>query len=222
MTLLKRKSVFEKDFEGVKERFPKLSYSWDKKRNLWVVSGDLDICDTIGIYWNTFRITILVPRGYPFCVPIVIERSDIIPRHVDWHVSPQGICCLDAEQSLLAMSKTGIILTDFIAEKIYTFFANQLHKLESERYAGEEYAHHTAGTIQYYLEDLKIPSVEKTIAILQMVLTNSGLGRNEKCPCASGLKLKHCHLQAIETIKSFGYKRILSDLESIKVHLAEI
>jgi hypothetical protein len=219
MTLNNRKSVFEKDFESVKERFPKLSYGWNKKSNLWVVSGELDICDSIGVYWNTFNIAILVSRGYPFCVPVVIERSEIIPRHIDWHVSPQGLCCLDAEQSLLALSKKGINLSDFIAEKIYPFFANQLHKLESEKYAGQEYAHHTAGVIQYYLEDLKIPSVEKIIVILEISLANKGLGRNEKCPCASGKKLKHCHLQEIQSIRSFGSQKILSDLESIKLHL---
>lgn len=220
MTLNKKRSVFEKDFAGARERFPKLTYGWDKKNNLWVVSGKLDICDIAGAYWNTFEITILVPKGYPFCVPVVIERSKIIPRDIDWHVSPEGICCLDAKQSLLALSKTGIELTDFIAEKVYTFFANQLYRLESKKYAGEEYAHHTAGIIQYYLEDLKFPSVEKTIAILQMVLRNDALGRNEKCPCSSGLKSKHCHLRSIETIKSFGYDEIKSDLEKITCYLA--
>lgn len=220
MTLNKNKSVFERDFIAAKERFPKLTYGWNTKIKMWVVTGDLDICDTVGVYWNTFQITMLVPRGYPFCVPIVAERSDIIPRDIDWHISPEGICCLDAEHSLIALSKKGINLGDFIAKKVYSFFANQIHKLESKAYAGAEYAHHTAGVIQYYLEELNMSSAEATLQTLTKVLNRQGLGRNDKCPCTSGLKLKFCHEKAIETIKSFGPSKIKKDIENIQIHLA--
>lgn len=220
MNLNKNKSVFELDFIAVKERFPKLTYRWNAKIKMWVITGDLDICDTKGVYWNTFQITMLVPRGYPFCIPIVAERSSLIPRDIDWHISPEGICCLDAEHSLIALSKKGIYLGDFIAEKVYSFFANQIHKLESKTYAGAEYAHHTAGVIQYYLEELKIPSAEATVQILMHIFNKQGLGRNDKCPCASGLKLKLCHEKEIEMIKSFGPLRIKKDIEDIQIHLA--
>jgi hypothetical protein len=218
--ILKAKSLFERDFTIAKERFPKLKYGWNAKIKMWVVTGELDICDMVGVYWNTFQITMLVPRGYPYCVPIVAERSDIIPRDIDWHISPEGICCLDADNSLIAMSKAGINLGDFIAEKVYTFFANQIHKLESKKYAGAEYAHHTAGVIQYYVEELNIPSAEATLQTLKRVLYKQGLGRNNKCPCGSGLKLKNCHETGIETIKSFGPVKIEKDIENIEKYLS--
>lgn len=222
MTLNKNKSAFERDFIAVKERFPKLNYGWNAEIKMWVITGDLDICDTKGAYWNTFQITILVSRGYPFCIPIVAERSNLIPRDIDWHISPEGICCLDAEHSLITLSKKGIYLANFIAEKVYSFFANQIHKLESKAYAGTEYAHHTAGVIQYYLEELKMPSVEATLQTLIHIFNKQGLGRNDKCPCASGLKLKFCHEKAIEIIKSFGPVKIKKDVENIQIHLGSI
>jgi hypothetical protein len=219
MILNKRKSIFERDFIAAKGRFPKLTYGWNAKVKMWVITGDLDICDTVGVYWNTFQIMMLVPPGYPFCVPIVAERSHIIPRDIDWHISPEGVCCLDAEHSLIALSKKGINLGDFIAKKVYSFFANQIHKIETKAYAGAEYAHHTAGVIQYYLEELNMPSVEATLQTLTKILNKKGLGRNDKCPCASGLKLKFCHEKAIEVIKSFGASKINKDIESIQIHL---
>ncbi len=220
MILNKGKSVFERDFAVAKERFPKLRYGWNAQLKMWVITGDLDICDTAGAYWNTFQITMLVPCGYPYSIPVVAERSIIIPRHIDWHISPEGLCCLDAEHSLIALSKRGIYLGDFIAEKVYTFFANQIHKLECKEYAGAEYAHHTAGVIQYYIEELNMPSVEATLQTLTQIFNKQGLGRNDKCPCGSHLKLKVCHDKAIETIKSFGRSQIKKDIEIIQVHIA--
>lgn len=99
----------------------------------------------------------------------------------------------------------------------YSFFANQI-QLETKAYAGTEYAHHNAGVIQYYLEELNMPSVEATLWTLTKILNKEGLGRNDKCPCASGLKLKFCHEKAIE-VKSFGSSKIKKDVESIKIHL---
>lgn len=219
MILNKGKSVFERDFALAKERFPKMSYRWNAELQMWVITGDLDICDTVGIYWNTFKITMLVPRGYPYCVPIVAERSHIIPRDINWHISPEGVCCLDADHSLIALSKKGIKLADFIAKKVYPFFANQLHKLESQTYAGTEYAHYTAGVIQYYLEELNLPSPDNILQTLTKVLTKESLGRNGKCVCGSGLKIKFCHENEIEIIKSFGSFKIKEDLESIQSYL---
>lgn len=217
--ILKGKSSFERDFIIAKERFPKLQYRWCTKIKTWVIVGELDICDMAGSYWNTFRIAMLVPSSYPYCVPIVIERSDIVPRDIDWHISPEGECCVDAEHSLLAMSKMGINLGDFIAEKVYSYFANQVHKLESQEYAGAEYAHHTAGIIQYYIEELNIPSAEAILKTLKQIFNKQSLGRNDRCPCGSSLKLKNCHKKDIQTIKSFGKVKIQEDIKDIDKYL---
>ncbi|SEK76200.1 SEC-C motif-containing protein [Olivibacter domesticus] len=211
--------MFERDFIIANERFPKLKYSWHAKSKMWVISGELDICDTVGVYWGTFQIIMLVPRSYPYCVPIVIEKSQIIPRDIDWHISPEGICCLDADHELIAMSQKGININDFITDKVYTYFANQIYKLQGKQYAGAEYAHHTAGVIQYYVERLNMPSAEATLQALKNILCKKGLGRNDKCPCGSGLKLKKCHKASIETIKTFGFSKVQKDIQDIEKYL---
>ncbi|WP_284650740.1 hypothetical protein [Flavobacterium terrisoli] len=219
MDLAKKISQFERDFIQVKESFPKLVYGWIKKDKLWVISGELDICDVKGDYWNTFNIGILVSETYPYCVPVVFERSEITPRDIDWHISKEGICCVDSDNKLLAMSRLGINIKDFIAEKVYTYFANQLFKLEEKVYAGAEYKHHIDGVIQYYLEDLRIPTVENILVFLEMILNKADLTRNRMCPCSSGEKIKNCHEKEIETIKSLGREKITSNLKKIRDNL---
>ena len=114
------------------------------------------------------------------------------------------------------MSRKGIKINSFIREKVYPYFANQLYKLSEEKYAGKEYSHHLDGIIQYYIEDLNLISPEIIIHFLERILSNSLIGRNKKCPCGSGKKIKDCHLDEIDTIKSIGKKKIEKDLESIK------
>ncbi len=214
------KSLFEKDFAEVEDRFPKLNYSWVAKYKTWVIAGELDICDTEGTYWNTFNIAIAVLQGYPYCVPVLLEKSEIIPRDIDWHISPEGICCIDLSHNLIAMSKVGINICDFIRDKIYPYFANQLYKLTENDYAGSEYAHHLDGIIQYYLEEHHLPNEKAIISLLQQIVAKSQIGRNDKCPCCSGKKVKHCHQQSIEAIKTLGKERVKADIENIKTHMA--
>lgn len=220
MAFQTKTTPFERDFKDVKDYFPRLSYTWNQEGKTWVVRGELDICDVEGVYWNTFDIAILVPEAYPYCVPIIIERSEIIPRDIDWHISKEGICCVDSDNSLLAMSKRGINLKDFLSDKIYNYFANQLYKLQEREYAGEEYKHFTEGTIQYYIEELRIPSIEHILVFLNKILSKGDLTRNKLCPCGSGRKIKKCHEKEIDTIKSFGRSKIEKDFIKIKKHKA--
>lgn len=222
MDLIKKNSLFERDFVAVKDYFPRLNYSWSKDHKVWIVLGELDICDVKGDYWNTFDIAIIVPESYPYCVPQLIEKSKLIPRDIDWHISDDGICCLDVDNALIAKSRLGINIKDFIAEKVYPFFANQLYKMEEEHYAGGEYKHLTPGVIQYYLEELKIPTESNIVVFLKMILSKADLTRNKLCPCCSGRKIKHCHEKAIETIKSLGREKIASDLKKISESLGGV
>lgn len=210
------KSKFEKDFLFVQEFFPKLSYFWNSKSKHWIITGDLDICDTEGNYWETFNIIIGIPQNYPHCIPIVVENSTIIHRDIDWHISQEGVCCVDIEYNLIVMSRRGININSFIRDKVYPYFANQIYKLSEHKYAGKEYAHHFDGVIQYYIEDLNLMSEEITIRFLERILSNYFMGPNNKCPCGSEKKIKECHLESIETIKSIGKKRIEKDLINLR------
>lgn len=215
-----KKAKFERDFVEVENRFPKLRYFQDVKLQTWKITGELDICDIEGMYWNTFSIIILVPQSYPYCVPIVIEKSTIIPRDEDWHISEQGVCCIDVTHKLTVESRTGINICKFISDKVYPFFANQLHKIHKKSYAGEEYAHHFEGILQYYYEEHDMPDEQSILYLLSHIVNNRKTDRNDNCPCGSYKKAKHCHLDSIAYIRRLGIEKIKDDIEKIKSRLA--
>ena len=85
-------SQFRKDFSIANGLYPKLKSGWSAEHKMWIIKGDLDICDSEGEFWDTFNIAILVPKGYPYIIPVVVEVSKLIPRDIDWHISSEGVC----------------------------------------------------------------------------------------------------------------------------------
>jgi hypothetical protein len=211
-------SSFEKDFKRITNTYPKLGYTWNDQAAGWIISGELDICDQAGLYWDTFNIGILIPSTYPYAVPVTVERNQVIPREMDWHISPEGLCCVDIPHSLLLASRKGIRLAAYMEDKVYPFFANFLHKLHKGCYAGEEYEHHFDGVLQFYRGELSIESPETAIILLKLVINQRDISPNKPCPCGSGKKLKFCHGQALPLLKSLGTKVLKEDLaEFIKL-----
>ena len=205
-----------KDIEAVIGRFPKLKSRRNNEHEAWIIEGDLDICDTQGVYWDTFEIVIILDKKYPFSVPIVIERSTRVPREDDRHISKSGVCCLDIDHRLLRLATRGINLLDFITTKVYPFFANQLYFEEKGCYAGEEYAHRFKGVEQFYNHELNINTPEMAASFLELMISNKIPERNALCPCGSKTKYKKCHQSAIEFLAQVGKERLKEDLVGFK------
>lgn len=203
----------EADLNKASEIFPKLKSFCNGKLGICFLIGELDICDNAGDYWGTYDITILISKEYPFCIPLVREDSKKIPRKVDRHISKDGDCCLDIDHSLLHISKKGISIVDFIIQKVYPYFANQLYYDKHGCYAGEEYAHHFAGVKQFYRESLKLIDNNSSISILNFILSKKKPERNIVCACGSKKKLKYCHLESVIFLYALGRERLLKDLE---------
>jgi hypothetical protein len=208
--------LLESDLKKISEVFPKLNAIWNAQFKIWLLRGDLDICDNAGDYWGTYQITILIPKGYPHCVPLVREDSAKIPREDYRHISKDGDCCLDIDHRLLHMSKKGISIVDFIKQKVYPYFANQLYYDKHNHFAGEEYAHHFEGIKQFYRESLNLVNHDSIVSTLEFLLSGKKAERNIICPCRSKKKLKYCHLESIEFLFALGKERLLVDLDLFK------
>jgi hypothetical protein len=208
--------LFERDVKKAADRFPKLRLSQTNSTS-WVVTGELDICDTVGVYWGTFGIEILVPKTYPFCIPIVREVSTLIPRDIDWHISTSGECCLDIPHKRIYKSRVGINFTDFMTNTVYPYFSNQLYKLQTGVYAGSEFSHNCDGIIQFYRENLGL-TAELARLVLNRLTTQVPFTRNELCFCGQDKKLKNCHISIIEFLKSMGRRQLTTDLRCFSAH----
>lgn len=210
--IFKKQTLFEKDFALISSLYPKLRFSWNEKSKQWHVSGELDICDSTGLYWGTFDILIILESPYPVEVPLVFEISHIIPRIESWHISELGECCVDIPHNLKLVFQRGMRLPCFMKEKVYPYFANQLHRLTHHSYAGQEYGHRFEGVIQYYKDELNLDNPTLAMTFIKIILEKKIPGRNSTCLCNGGKKTKNCHLSSIETLKDLGEDILRKDL----------
>lgn len=205
-----------KEIEMVSQLYPKLKIIYSEEK-LIKLEGDLDITDIEDNYLETFKISILLPPKFPFAVPEVREKSNIIPRIIDRHISPNGVCCLDIDHELLFLAASGIQLSQFIRQKVYPFFANQVYYIAFGLFAGEEYAHYDKGVIQFYYEKLNFPSASSVDKILSILLKYNKLPKGDfQCFCGSSKLYKDCHQKAVDFLKKMPISRLKKDLKLFK------
>ncbi|ELR73306.1 hypothetical protein C900_04158 [Fulvivirga imtechensis AK7] len=218
---MRRGKDFKKDFKIATELFPKLRANWNLKHESWHINGQLDICDEVGDYWGSFDVHITVPQSYPYCVPVVKEVSRRIKRDVNWHISKEGICCIDIDHKMLFLAVRGINIRDFIRSLVYPYFANQLYRIKKGKYAGEEFKHYFEGVRQFYSEHLDIHDAGTAILMLEAILQGLIPDRNKKCLCGKP-KIKKCHLSSVEFLRDLPQERLKTDLNEFRKIAAEI
>lgn len=176
--------------------------------------GDLEIFDSAGDYWDTYNIAIKIPVNFPFGIPVLMELDKKIPNNIDRHII-NGVCCVDIPHKLIKRARKGLLISDFIKEKVRPFLANQIYFDKKECFAGEEYKHGSFGVIQFYEEDLDLNNPILIIAFLENILSKNVPGRNKLCICESK-KFKDCHLETVRFLESLGTERLEKDLELFK------
>ena len=204
--------LLQKDIQAAMELFPKLKFKYNSESKDFFLIGTIDICDTKGNYWDSFEVLIIIEKGYPYTIPILIETSNKIPRCEDRHISEEGICCLDIPHNILLMEKRGINLASFIRTKIYPYFANQLYFNKEGKYASGEWLHDDDGIIQFYKTVLRIEDKTLAINIINSILNNNIPHRNDPCLCKKD-KFKRCHYDSVILLKDLGKERLVKDLE---------
>ncbi len=205
--------IFYKHFEQVQDCFPKLQLRRMKSRDAWAVVGTLDIRGEQGEYRGSFEVGIVVSKKYPFTVPEVYELSEKIERNIDWHISSQGLCCLDMPHRLYEVTKRGIHFRDFISDFIYPYFANQLYKKLDGNYANGEWNHGNEGIVQFYREEMDIHDSKTAVKFLNAIISNNIPGRNDPCLCGNE-KFKKCtsHFNGVQRLSRLSRYQLKYDL----------
>lgn len=211
---MKISNQLKHDLEEVKRLFPKLVYCTSDK--LRALKGAIDICDSNGQYWDTFKIVVTIPEKYPYAVPVLVEISEKIDREDNRHISKGGICCVEITHELLYKARRGIKMVEFIREQAYPYLANQLYFDLEGNYANGEYGHYFDGVVQFYAEKLKLSDPNLIILILNQVIENKLPHRNDPCLCGKG-KFKNCHKKELEFLKTVGKAQLQEDLKGFKL-----
>jgi len=202
-------SYLSKYFSFEKIDSPKLGYL--------ALQGKISIVDDRDKLWGHFEVQILINESeYPFTIPIVIEKSKIINRDWEFHISKDGVCCLDIPHKLLKRKKRGINFEEFYREVIYPFFANYHFKKSTGDYANGEYDHHFAGIIQYYREEYCLDNTEDIIALLETATYGIKYQPNRECPLCGSPKYKNCCRKKVYKLRGYGLPQLKIDMALFK------
>ena len=67
-------SIIEKDIREVCNIYPKLKFNAGSIKSIYYsCSGEIDIFDNKGEYWDSFEIFFEINKNYPFTFPVVFE-----------------------------------------------------------------------------------------------------------------------------------------------------
>jgi hypothetical protein len=191
------KDALEPEFAQLKQEFPDLILQMDGIQ--FQIDGCIDIVDDEGGYWDTYKIRILIPPDYPTNLPLLQEIGGKIERHEDWHNST-GFCCLSTNAIMFAELAGDISLLKWFKKFAYPFLANHVYKIRMGKYAYEEFSHGAMGIcamgiLEGYRTLFKTQNTVEIIRRIKLLAGKGPGGRNDKCFCGSGKKLKYCYLR---------------------------
>lgn len=191
-------------------------YSFKKvespKVGLLALEGKISVLDKENKLWGQFEVLILIKENeYPFTTPVVIEKSEVIDRDWNFHISKEGICCLDIPHKLLKSKRRGITFEQFYRNVIYPFFANYLYKESTGNYANGEYKHHFDGIAQFYKEEFELEDFEKIIDLLETAINGIKHQPNSECPFCGSPKYKKCCRKKVYNLRGYGLNQLRID-----------
>lgn len=215
-------SRLKRDLKEFLDTYYKFSVINASENEHTLLEGIINIVDVNGGIWDTaYKVRILIPHyNYPHVTPEIIEVSKNIERHLDFHISNDGICCLAIPHKLILAERSGIILVKFYQEYIYPFFANHQHKLRTGKYVNGEFEHYDKGILQFYREELKTKDLNYTKTIIETALGFIKIGNNDMCPLCNGHKFKKCCKPKVNLISKYGTKRLKEDLSIIETEIS--
>ncbi|WP_049037096.1 SEC-C domain-containing protein [Elizabethkingia anophelis] len=202
---------FEEDKIATLEANPGLRYDGEIK-GFYKFSGNFFLKDAKGDLIESFGIALLLPKSYPNAFPLVFSTDNKIELNDDFHISKSGEICVEHTYVANKLISAGLRLYDFVEYYLPRYFSWVLLKQSGISQELEEWAHQEKGTIQVYetLLDTSDKAFIKTF--LENYLKVFKIGRNDKCYCGSGKKLKHCHYEVALFLKSTSKKTIEKDI----------
>lgn len=203
---------FDEDKLASLNAHPGLRYHGKVGEN-FMFSGDYFLVDCEGELIESFEINIYIHKSYPNTFPIIELLDDKIERVEEYHVNEHGIVCLEHTYIANKLAKEGLRVYDFIDFYLHRYFSWVLVKKSGVDSNLQEWAHLDKGTIQVYETLLDMSDKSQIVIFLNNYLMVNKPRRNIKCFCGCGKKLKYCHYDAYQFLKSIPQKDIAKDIE---------
>lgn len=196
---------FRDEAQNIHTVFPSLRYI--EEGGMPTVVGEITLEDADNNLIDRYKVKIVPSPDYPSRLPLAYETGGRIPNNIDWHVYPQGHCCVMSQPAEILLCKQKITLAVYIKEHLIPYFFNQKHR-ELQGYFLRECAHGAIGNIDFFKEILHASDYSEVVKALTFMLTNKGPSRTDFCFCGSGKKYRKCHREAYRRLREFSNEEL--------------
>lgn len=204
--------LFRQQIAEVAILYPELEVS--VRDNQEILCGTFRVIDDEGREWNNFEIQIRFSEVFPYGFPQLLEVGGKIPKIPDWHVNPNGTCCITIPLLELISCKNGLTIRQFIENHVKPYLFNQAHRIKKGYYANQEFSHGASGVYEYYNEIFKEKKVNKIITYLQNIKSTK-IGKKALCFCGKKAKFRKCHPEVYKLFKTIPKWFIQEEIDSL-------
>jgi len=182
------------------------------------IAGILKLLDEEGHLVDSYHIKIKASSDYPNRFPLVYETSGRLPHNIDWHVYPDGHCCIACIPEEILICRRGLMLVNFIQEWVVPYFFNQKFR-ETNGYFLNERSHGALGNFEFFMDVLGTRDLNYIKVFLNLVLETKEPNRVSDCFCGSERKYRYCHRTSYRILRQFKDRELLHFISEISKYL---
>lgn len=138
-----------------------------------------------------YDIRIFFPSSFPAAEPKVIETGNTIPHHEDYHINPDGTCCVVIWEAWTS-TETKISVQAYFDGPLKNFFLGQRHKILNGHWPFGEERHGKDGLVDAFAAILGCSRNDNNVRYLLRVLSKDWPKGHWDCPCGSGRIIRKC------------------------------
>lgn len=207
--------IFREECGAISATFPDLVFH--EEQGMPVITGKILLKEQ-EMFIDAYEVRITPTPDYPNRFPLVFETGGRLPLNIDWHVFPDGHCCIKSYSEEIYMCRQGISLQDFIGGQLVPYFFNQKCR-ELNGFFLQERKHGDAGNLQFFEEIFQTSDLGIIGRGLLTLWENGIPNRVSECFCGSGKKYRKCHKDALLKMSVFSRSDLEIFLTIIKKHV---
>lgn len=183
--------LFQNEATCIGDYFPALTYAVTENSHPYVI-GSIELADERGGIIDRYQVKIVPTKDYPSKFPYVYELNGRIPINIDWHMFPDGHCCIKAQTEEILICNQGLTLAGFIETEVIPYFFNQKHR-ELYGYFLQERPHGQKGNLEFLYQVFRTTDKLVIRRCLLFISKRQEPNRVSICYCGSGEKYRKCH-----------------------------
>lgn len=185
-----------------------------------IVSGGYPVRDLNGDEITRFAIRIEIPATFPTELPKVFDAADRIPRSGEWHMFPNGRCCIGVPGAIVDRLGRSFKISSFINSVMKEYFIGVALKEQGQDWPFGEMKHNEEGLLEYWQQKFCVASPVAAFRLLVEAAKSRPSKQNSKCACGSGKRARQCHGPKINQFQEkYGLELLAFDAKYIEMRI---